>query len=113
MHPLVALLLVARILRGKGVSKDEQLAYATSYILVCTTKSVSSYYRVPVCATEYHFVLQSTSLYYRVPVCITEYQFVLQNTSLYYRVPVCTAEYQFVLQSTSFTLQSYRKQSLE
>jgi len=65
------------------------------------TSHVDLYYRVPVCTTEYQFVLQSTSLYYRVPFCTTEHQFVLQSTSLYYTAPVCTTEYQFVLHSTS------------
>ena len=64
--------------------------------------SISLYYGVAVCTTEYQFVLLTISLYYGVPVCTTEYQFVLRSISLYYGVSVCTTECPFVLRTTEY-----------
>ena len=80
---------------------DPGLSYKYEFVL----RSMSLYYGVPVCITEFQLVLQTVSLYYGEPVCTSEYQFVLRSMSLYCGVPVCTTEYQFVLRSLLAALQ--------
>ena len=62
--------------------------------IIAVLQSSILHYQAQLCLIDHQSGLLNRVLYYIVPVCSTEYDFVLQ-------VPVCTTGYDFVLQGTS------------